>query len=181
MTERIQVDENIVLKRIGINDADTIFNIIDSERDYLGKWLPFVKFTTCVNDSLEFIDLFTNPMTEDTPFGIWNENNLLIGLIGLKDTDYDNLKTEIGYWLSEKYQNKGIMTRSCRALIRYAFETLGLNRIQIKTAVGNTSSQKVPARLGFTHEGIERAGEKHGDKYLDLNTFSLLRDEFIHP
>ena len=76
MIDRIQVErKHRSEERISAYDAEAIFSIIDSERDYLGKWLPFVESTTCVNDSLEFIHIFTNPMTEDTPFGIWNENN----------------------------------------------------------------------------------------------------------
>jgi ribosomal-protein-serine acetyltransferase len=100
------------------------------------------------------------------------------GLIGLKGSDIINRKTEIGYWLSRHYQGKGIMTASVRELCRYTFNELGFNRIQIKCAVGNLKSKKIPQRLGFQFEGIEREGEiLSGGIYTDIEVFSMLRSD----
>jgi len=82
-------------------------------------------------------------------------------LVGLKDTDLINNKTEIGYWLSESFQHKGIITRSCKGLMDYAFKILGMNRVQLKAATENFKSQRVAERLGLSLEGIERDGELH--------------------
>ena len=86
-----------------------------------------------------------------------------------------NKKTEIGYWLSESFQHKGIITQSGKALINYAFNEMNLNRIQLKAATGNLKSQQVAERLGFTKEGIERDGELHMRGFVDLVVFSLLK------
>lgn len=48
----------------------------------------------------------------------------IVGIIGLKDTDLHNQKTEIGYWLSELFQHKGIVTKSCKVLINRLFAQL---------------------------------------------------------
>ena len=47
----IIVDNTITLKKLTIEDAPDIFNIIDNQRDYLGKWLPFVPLTKQLSDS----------------------------------------------------------------------------------------------------------------------------------
>ena len=83
----------------------------------------------------------------------------------------------MGYWLSEKMQGKGIITKWVKKLIRYAFQKLRLNRIQIKIAVGNSKSAAIPKRLGFILEGVERAGEKHNQKFLDLEIYSILKTD----
>jgi ribosomal-protein-serine acetyltransferase len=75
--------------------------------------------------------------------------------------DFHHLRTsqgtaEIGYWLAAGHQGKGLMTKACRALIDYGFGTLGLRRIAIQCATGNTRSQAIPERLGFTREGVLR-------------------------
>ena len=41
----IKVNQDIILKQIQLSDAQSIFSTIDSQRDYLGKWLPFVSWT----------------------------------------------------------------------------------------------------------------------------------------
>jgi ribosomal-protein-serine acetyltransferase len=70
------------------------------------------------------------------------------------------------------------MTRAVKKLCQYAFEDLGINRIQIKCAVGNISSINIPGRLGFTLEGIERDGELlSGNKFTDLEVYSKLKSD----
>ncbi|TAJ11983.1 N-acetyltransferase [Marinilabiliaceae bacterium JC017] len=173
------ITDNILLKQIEITDAPDLFNTIDTQRDYLGKWLPFVDFTKEVSDTESFIRsiIETAPESREYIFVI-HCNHEFAGLIGFKDTDRLNRKTEIGYWLAESFQKKGIITRSVEKLCAFAFDELDMNRIQIKCAVGNTPSKKVPQRLSFTFEGIERDGELLSDgKFTDLEIYSKLAAE----
>lgn len=101
------------------------------------------------------------------------------GLIGFIRSDTHNKKTEIGYWMSQYAQGKGIMTKCVKALCHIAFEELDMNRIQIKCAIGNTPSSNIPKRLGFYFEGIERDGEIYAqDTFRDLEVYSLLKNDF---
>jgi len=104
------VDNQILLKELSQQEVAPIFNIIDAEREYLGKWLPFVEYTLEITDTQNFIESLEISETKDFTFAIYFEDKF-VGLVGLKDPDYDNKKVEIGYWLSESYQHKGIVTR----------------------------------------------------------------------
>ena len=100
------------------------------------------------------------------------------GLVGFVSTDSVNRKTEVGYWLLPPWRGRGIMSRCVAALCLWAFDVRAMNRVQIKCAVGNASSNAIPRRLGFRLEGVERAGEYAGDgRYYDLNVYSLLARE----
>jgi len=55
---------------------------------------------------------------------------------------------------------------------------MNFNRIQIKCGIGNTLSAAIPKRLGFVYEGTERQGERHSQEFLDLEIFSLLKEEW---
>src|SRR5690606_8940210 len=114
----------------------------------------------------------------DQVYTIWS-NMEFAGLIGFKDSDWVNNKTELGYWLAEKMQGKGIVTLCTKALVKYAFNKLGMNRVQLKVAVGNSKSAAIPQRLGFQLEGIERDGELINGTYHDLQIFSLLKSDKI--
>jgi ribosomal-protein-serine acetyltransferase len=170
----IFVNENIFLREIGLDDASAIFDIIDSEREYLAEWLPFIELSKTLSYTRRFIENYLLSDKLDVTFSIYFQN-IFVGIIGLKETDLDNKKTEIGYWMSEKYQHKGIMTCACKALIDYVFDEMNLNRIQIKAAKDNLKSQGVPDRLGFTREGIEHDGELHTRGFVDLIVFGLLK------
>jgi ribosomal-protein-serine acetyltransferase len=172
----IIVDKDIRLKIVGIEDAESIFNTINRERKYLEEWLPFVEDTRDISYTKAFIEHSTAAISSNYTFTI-SYHNHFAGVIGFKDTDFNNKKTEIGYWLSESFQHKGIITRSCKALINYAFDKMDMNRIQIKAAEENQKSRNVAERLGFTCEGIERDGELHSRGFVDLVIYSLLKAE----
>ena len=174
-TPDIQVSPDILLKELTAADAQIIFDTIDAQRAYLGEWLPFVPFTIDVSFTEAFVNTYVGSPRNNPTFTIWFKS-AFAGLIGFKDSDYDNEKTEIGYWLSEDFQHKGIITLACQKLIKFAFEELQMNRIQIKAAEGNIKSRKIPEGLGFYLEGIERCGEKHANGYFDLCVYSLLKN-----
>jgi ribosomal-protein-serine acetyltransferase len=138
-----------------------------------------VQQTSTQGDTEAFIRSILNQPGErkDEVYVVWYERQLA-GLVGLKDIDYLNLKTEIGYWLVENMTGKGVMTRSVKALIEFIFQVMKMNRIQIKCGVGNRKSSTIPKRLGFVFEGVERAGEKHQNKFIDLEVYSLLKKEY---
>lgn len=175
-TINIKLTENIYLNALQADDVNDIYHTINTQREYLGRWLPFVSSTQSVAFTQEFVNYSLS--LEDKTFTI-REGGTFIGLIGFKATDKENCKTEIGYWLSQDYQGRGIVTRAVSALCNYAFETLGMNRIQIKCAIGNSPSSNIPKRLGFQFEGIERAGELFPDgTFANIEVYSLLKKEY---
>jgi ribosomal-protein-serine acetyltransferase len=175
----LNVDKNIVLRQLELADTPDIFNTIDTQREHLGSWLPFVETTKQLSDTQAFVESVVNTPKDRLEYTFTiRVNDRFAGLVGFKDTDRVNKKTEIGYWLSRDFPGRGIMTRSVRTLCDFAFRELDINRIQIKCAVANTASRNIPQRLGFQLEGIERAGELlTGGIFTDLAVYSKLKGE----
>ncbi len=172
----IQVLDDVVLNLLSEKDVPDIFNILNNEREHMRVWLPFVDDTHEIDDTKSFVT--SALQMEDKQFTISYQGKF-VGLVGFKDTDSANKKTEIGYWLSQHAQGKGIMIHSVLKLIEYAFSEMEMNRIQIKVAVNNYRSRQIPEKLGFCFEGIERDGELLVDNiYTDINVYSLLKKEF---
>lgn len=172
----IEVSEDIVLYPLSVDDIFKIFNTLNNEREYMREWLPFVDATKEAEDTGNYVRYVLQ--TADKQFTIYYKDQF-VGLIGFKDTDSDNKKTEIGYWLSQYAQGNGIMIQSVIKLIEHAFGELDMNRIQIKVAVGNDKSRRIPEKLGFQKEGIERDGELLVDNvFTDIAVYSLLRKEY---
>ena len=173
----LTVDNNIKLKEISLEDVNSIYEIINSEREYLREWLPFVDETRNILYTRTFVENYLDSDRKDLTFCVLYQNKM-VGLVGMKDTDSTNRKTEIGYWLSETYQHLGIITKSCRTLINYIFEELRINRIQLTAANENSKSQRVAMRLGFQREGIQREGELHSRGFVDLVVYGLLKTDW---
>lgn len=179
--EIIKISNELYLKPLELGDEKQIFAAFDSNRRYFEEWLPFVESTRSESDSRDFVkSVVSMPEAFYEPvFTVWYKSEFA-GLAGFKGTDFFNKKSEIGYWLCEEFQKKGIMTRSVEALLRFAFEEREINRIQIKVAPENLKSRRIPERLGFKLEGIERDSELvKGDLFRDAAVYSMLKREFV--
>jgi ribosomal-protein-serine acetyltransferase len=177
----LDVNNDIRLREIQMSDAPTIFSIIEKDRQYLRTWLPFVDYTRMVEDTEAFIkSVHAAPLDQKELTYVIIYKNQVAGIIGFRRTEKANHKTEIGYWLAEDMQGKGLVTLACSQLIRMCFEFLNMNRVQIKVSVDNHKSKRIPKQLGFTYEGIERDGEFLNDHYTDIEVYSLLKKEWLH-
>lgn len=177
MIDTIKINKSIYLRRISHYDAHEVYDLIDHNRSHLRIWLPFVDTTHSVDSTHGFIDQLQKPYSHEIVFTICYEGSIT-GLIGFKDIDKANRRLEIGYWISKKDEGKGIVADSCRGLVDKVFRKMDFNRIQIKCGVGNTRSSNIPKKLGFSFEGIERDGERHRDRYIDLEVYSMLRRDW---
>jgi ribosomal-protein-serine acetyltransferase len=109
--------------------------------------------------------------------GIWHEGNMA-GQIGYNYFDRENHRTEIGYWLGESFQGKGLITRACGALIDHSFDQLDIKRIEIRCCTENLKSRKIPEKLGFKLEGVARNAEWLHDRFCDLAIYAMLYEEW---
>ena len=162
------------LRRLRPEDAADIFRSIDTQRRHLGRWLPFVAETHCVEQS----EAVVAGMLADTTNPVYTIRNgeAFAGLIGFKSADAEKHSIEIGYWLREEQQGKGVMTAAVRALCETAFTQMGMRRIEIRCGVGNLPSNRIPQRLGFLRSHVEQRGEELSDgEWIDLNVYVLER------
>ena len=174
-----EVNEHVKLKILEEREADQLFKLVDSNREYLGEFLPFVAYTTEVEHSKKFIHSALQQFARGDGFhcGIWYDQKL-VGVIGLHYLDLVNKRTSIGYYLAEDFQKKGIMTRCTKALIQYVYEEYDINRIEIRMSTKNKKSRAIPIRLGFTQEGILRSDECLQGEFSDSYVYSVLREEY---
>ena len=106
-------------------------------------------------------------------------SGVLCGAVRLKNIDSESRNASIAYFLAAGYEGRGIATQSVRAVLRFAFDALDLNRVELKCATGNGASVRLAERLGFTREGVLRQAEYLEEGFVDLYVFGLLRAEFL--
>ena len=76
-----------------------------------------------------------------------------VGTTGFNVFSPNDLRAELGYGLERAWWGKGLMTAATRACIAYAFEELGLNRVEAHVLDDNERSLRVLEKLGFRREG----------------------------
>lgn len=174
-----RIDEELALKLAEMRDAERVFELTDQSRDYLKEWLPWLDFTTKLEDTQDFIKAGSGNFVEGKSLnGAVLYKGEIVGMAGFNDISQQSKTAKIGYWLGREYQGRGIMVRVAKALTAYALDELKLNKVEIRVAAGNTKSRNIPERLGFTEEGTLRQAEWLYDHYVDHVVYGMLADEW---
>lgn len=103
----------------------------------------------------------------------------MIGSIGLTTYNRYHNRIELSYDMAKEYWGLGIMSAATRTLIKYTFETLKINRLEAITSTFNEPSFKLLERCGFVYEGCLRQHRYHRGKFVDVYSFSILREEYL--
>ena len=174
-----KINEDLSLKRIELSDSESVFELTDRSRDHLRKWLPWLDSTTKIGNTTEFIKGCLKGFEENKSLtSVILFKGEIVGVAGYNNINWSNKTAYIGYWLGEGFQGNGIMTEVAKALTDYAFDELGLNKVEIRAAVGNRKSRAIPERLNFVNEGCIRQAEWLYDHYVDHVVYGILAEEW---
>ncbi len=179
------IDQELSLAILQPSFAKEYVKIFSDNKDYFGKWLAFPHFANAGTEPF-FLDFVKDSLSK---FGAGTA--LVCAIIYQNDSDKSewvgnisfnsiNNKTkvaEIGYWLRQDMQGRGIITRAVEKMIDIGFEELGMTKIQISCATENTASRSVPERLGFTLEGIITQTECINGNIYDHAVYGFYKDE----
>lgn len=112
--------------------------------------------------------------------GTWaierRSDGALVGAVGLRISAV-HARAEIGYWVAVAEWGKGIATEAVRRLIAYAFDELGLHRVQAHHFVENPASGRVMARAGMRAEGTRRGAFFRDGVPHDVVEYAILRTD----
>ena len=176
---RVPIDDDLELRLLEERHAEQLFALTESNREYLREWLPWLDGIKTVEDQKAFIRRSLERFARGGGFeaGIWCQGEL-VGGIGLQDINWAEHKASIGYWVGSEFQGRGLVTRSCRALLAHAFDELKVNRIEIEVDPENSRSRVIPERLGFTREAVLRQAAWQYDHYIDVEIYAMLASEW---
>ncbi|MBM7613644.1 GNAT family N-acetyltransferase [Alkaliphilus hydrothermalis] len=104
------------------------------------------------------------------------EGNVLVGAIGLMLKVFN--KAEMAYWVGVPYWGKGYCSEAGKALMKFGFDELELNKIYALCMKGNRGSSKVMEKMGMIFEGLKREDVMKWGEYVDLESYSILRKEY---
>lgn len=112
---------------------------------------------------------------------VLKESNKVIGGTSIEAINKRNGTAGGGIWLNEKYQRNGYGSEAFSLRIKYAFEEMGLRRIDSGYFPENSQSEKMQKNLGFRDEGIKRKSFLclATNEYVDECITGLLKEEFV--
>lgn len=143
--------ERLVLRAWKASDAPSLYQYAKDPRvGPIAGWPAH----TSVEQSLEIIQtVFSHPEVYAVTS---RENDIAIGLVGLligKDSNFEiaNDEAEVAYWIGVPFWGLGLIPEAVKALMRHAFEDLGLSALWCGYFAENEQSFKAQAKCGFKH------------------------------
>ncbi|MEJ1390379.1 MAG: GNAT family protein [Candidatus Sedimenticola sp. (ex Thyasira tokunagai)] len=170
------IGNNIKIRAIKEKDLSDLFSML-GDFESKGEFLPIeIQSEVKFRKEYEVSGFVTEKASR---YVLVSNSDEIIGLIWafISVPYFDAL--EIGYQIfDEKNRNKGYATEAVNAFVNHLFESKQLNRIEIRIAVGNSASEKIAQKNGFTHEGISRQAAYSKGTHHDMHIFSKLRSEW---
>jgi len=177
MIESIKISENIILRNWQEKDIKSLARNANSKKihDNLRDSFPY-PYTEMA--AKQWIELVTdeNPVTN---FAIEYKGSAVGGIGLIKQDDIFRKSAEIGYWLGEKYWNKGIATKSLKAIIAYSFNTFDIIRLYAHVFDSNIASIRVMTKCGFKEEARLKKAVIKNNVIQDCLIYSLLKSDLL--
>ncbi|MBO4210785.1 GNAT family N-acetyltransferase [Micromonospora echinofusca] len=101
----------------------------------------------------------------------------VLGQISLRRLHLPDAQAEISYWVLPAARGHHVAARALTTLTRWAFDTLGLHRIELSHSTANPASCRVAHRGGYPAEGIRRGEGRHADGWHDMHLHARLRTD----
>ena len=143
--------ERCIVRELTLEDLDALFALYADEGmdTYTDALYPY-------EEEKEFQRAYIENMYRYFGYGLWlvfsKETGKLIGRAGLEHREYhEEIELELGYIIGKPYQGQGYATEVCKAILVYAKENTGFERINALIEEGNTASVKLAEKLGFFH------------------------------
>ena len=165
------------------DDSAMYRRMLSTNRDHLFEYLPP---ELMVVQSVKDVEAeFRRQMSEWELrnlfiFGVWDRaSGGHVGETYLANPDWEVPRVEVGYFIVRECTGKGYATEAARATVRYAFEQMGVLRVDLRCAADNAASRHVAERCGFVQEGHFRQHHRKKDGTLvDLLWYGLLLSEW---
>ena len=169
--------ERLLLRRLKKEDVADMFEYTsDAETVRLLKWDAH----SYIEQTMFFIEnTLSDYEAARVNHFVWGieltQNHKLIGSVRIFDIDFNDKKAEVSYILNALYSNNGYMSEAVNAVIRYAFDSINLIRIQAKCVAENAVSEKVMIKCAMSFEGLFRKASFIKGEHYDLKYYAITK------
>jgi RimJ/RimL family protein N-acetyltransferase len=147
-----------IMEPLAQKHAEPYFHFIERNRERISRYFPrTIAATTSLPSTIEHIadrikaaerkEIITHLVRE-------KDSGNIVAAIFLKDIDFQAGKAEVGFFIDERLQGRGITTHFVSEVCAFGFNTLGLEKLFMRIAETNNGSKRVAEKNGFSKMGI---------------------------
>jgi RimJ/RimL family protein N-acetyltransferase len=173
----MKISENIILRKWQEKDVKSLAKNANNKKihDNLRDSFPYPYTELAAKQWIEIVKN-ENPVNN---FAIEYKGNAVGGIGLIKQEDIFRKNAEIGYWLGEKYWNKGITTKALKAMIDYSFNNFDIIRLFAHVFESNVASIRVMRKCGFKEEARMKDAVIKNNIVQNCLIYSLLKSDYL--
>lgn len=175
-TQQIKT-ERLLLRKIQPDDAEMVYMWMgDPEVCKYERWKPHPNSDYSYGYIIEVFDGYKSDYTYQ--WGIELTGKLIGSVSIVNINDYDQ-KAILGYCLARKFWSNGYTTEAVKAVLRYMFIEIGLNRIEASHSINNIASGRVLEKVGMFLEGQAKDYYFCNSGFQDSRLFGLTKEQYL--
>ncbi len=151
--------DGLLMRTLEDADVPALVEAVHESVESVQPWMPWCTSAYAETEARHWIELCRVNLAAGFAydFGVFDDSSsLFLGAAGLNSVNKEHRFCNLGYWVRQSRQRQRVASRSVKMLARYAFETLGLHRVEIVVAIGNAASEAVALKSGATPEYVAR-------------------------
>lgn len=174
-------DGTVLMRPFRFADAEETYAAVRESLTDLKPWMSWAHDGYSLSDSKEFIRITRARWGEGSLFAFAitdQKNGSVLGGCSLSHIHPVYHLCNLGYWIRSSRRGEGIAVRATRLAARFAFEKIGLIRVEIVIAIENKASIRVAEKTGAHYEGVLRNRMVVGRDVFDAHMYSLVPQDF---
>ena len=150
--------ERIVMRPNSVAFAAQLHAAAMESISTVGVWMPWCHGARTMDESVAWLRNCEASWDAgaEYEFTVFAPSGEYLGAAGLNQFNRVHNFANLGYWVRESRQRRGIAADAARLLAEFGFRSLGLTRIEIVVAADNHASRRVAEKAGAAYEGIAR-------------------------
>ena len=103
-----------------------------------------------------------------------------VGIFQVRELERGFAIAEWGFAIGSAFWGTGIFAEAARLTVHFAFETVGVHRLEARAAVANGRGNGALAKVGAVKEAVLRKSFLRNGEYLDQSLWSIVKEEWMH-
>jgi RimJ/RimL family protein N-acetyltransferase len=173
----VLVGGSVALREMRTEDAASLFALLTTEE--------VSRFISPPPSSVEGFERFIKWAARQRAVGSYvcfavtlAESDTAIGIFQLRSIDPDFATAEWGFALGSPFWGTGVFQASAELVMQFAFETVGVHRLEARAALRNARGNGALKKLGARQEGILRKSFQKNGEYLDQALWTVLDEDW---
>ena len=173
----VLMGRNVVLREMRTSDAVSLFTLLTTEE--------VARFISPPPSSVEGFEKFIQWAARQRAVGSYvcfavtaADSDTAIGIFQIRSTEPDFGTAEWGFALGSPFWGTGVFQEGAELVMQFAFETLGVHRLEARSALRNGRGNGALKKIGAKQEGILRKSFNRNGEYLDQALWTVLDEDW---